>query len=148
MVKRITLFAAAAALLASASLAGAATMEEMQKQIDDLSAAMRTMQAEKAQEADKGREADHAAKAMPPAQQESTGYLKKVWDKTTFGGYGELNYISKRENSNGNGGNYFDPQRFVLYVNSELNDWITMNSELEWEHGGSDGGADGSISVE
>jgi hypothetical protein len=141
MNKRFTLFAATAALLASTSIAGAATLEEMQKQIDDISAAMRVMQAEKAKETEK------AAQPAAPSIG-GDGSLKKVWDKTTFGGYGELAYIFKKENGNGNGGNSFDPQRFVLYVNSELSDWITMNSELEWEHGGSDGGEDGSISVE
>ncbi len=139
MVRRIALIAATAALLASASPAGAATMEEMQKQIDDLSAAMRTMQAD---------EAKKAAQAVPASQQEPDGYLKQALDRTSIGGYGELAYIFREENGNGHGGNTFDPQRFVLYVNSGLTDWITLSSELEWEHGGSDGGTDGSISVE
>src|SRR6185369_7523113 len=45
-------------------------------------------------------------------------------------------------------GNTLDPHRVVLNVTSQLADWINFNSELEWEHGGSDGGPDGSISVE
>lgn len=46
------------------------------------------------------------------------------------------------------GGNTFDPHRFVLYVNSELADWITLNTELEWEHGGDSSQKNGEIAVE
>lgn len=64
-----------------------------------------------------------------------------------LGGYGELDYIFKEENGNGKGGNTFDPHRFVLYVNADLSEWITLNTELEWEHGG-DSGKGSEIAVE
>ncbi len=55
----------------------------------------------------------------------------------------------RKENGNGNGGNTLEPRRVVLYVDSELADWLTFNTELEWEHGGvPDGGPDGGVSVE
>lgn len=135
MKKRFIIPAAAMLLLAAGTMASAATVDELQRQLDELTGQVRTLQAQKA---------SPAADAATPGD----GYLKKVWDKTRIGGYGELAYIFKKENGNGNGGNTFDPQRFVLYVNSDLADWITLNTELEWEHGGTDGGPDGGISVE
>ena len=64
-----------------------------------------------------------------------------------LGGYGELDYIFKEANGNGKEGNTFDPHRFVLYVNADLSETITLNTELEWEHGG-DSGKGSEISVE
>ena len=64
-----------------------------------------------------------------------------------LGGYGELDYIFKEANGNGKEGNTFDPHRFVLYVNSNLSESITLNTELEWEHGG-DSGKGSEIAVE
>lgn len=75
----------------------------------------------------------------------------KITDKKDLsirlGGYGELDYIFKEANGNGKEGNTFDPHRFVLYVNSDLSESITLNTELEWEHGG-DSGKGSEISVE
>lgn len=116
-------FAAAFALFAAATSAGAATLEELQKQVDELGGKIKAME--------KGKPAEGTPLAKP-----EEGYVRQLWDRTRFGGYGELDYIFKRENGNGKGGNTFDPHRFVLYVNSELADWVTLNSELEWEHGG------------
>jgi hypothetical protein len=64
-----------------------------------------------------------------------------------IGGYGELDYIFKKANGNGKEGNTFDPHRFVLYVNADLSESITLNTELEWEHGG-DSGSDSVVAVE
>lgn len=67
---------------------------------------------------------------------------KKVENKDPsirIGGYGELDYIFKKANGNGKEGNTFDPHRFVLYVNSDLSESITLNTELEWEHSGTSG---------
>ena len=121
-------------LCAGAPTAWGATVDELQQQIETLGKEVQTLKESGAGKGGSGREEE--------------SYLKKTWDKTRFGGYGELDYVFRRENGNGQGGNSFEPRRFVLYVNSELADWVTLNSELEWEHGGSDGGADGSISVE
>jgi hypothetical protein len=116
--------------LASSSYADSIT--DLQKQLDEIKVKILEMQAQK----------------KPEAASEQSDYLKKLWGSTKISGYGELEYIFRKDNGNGNGGNTLDPHRVVLNVTSQLTDWIEFNSELEWEHGGSDGGADGSISVE
>jgi hypothetical protein len=108
------------------------TIPDLQKQLDELNRKVQELQLERKPETPSG----------------SDGYLKKVWGNTRLSGYGELDYIFRKDNGNGNGGNTLDPRRVVLNVTSQLAEWIDFNSELEWEHGGSDGGADGSISVE
>jgi len=118
MKKHLITFTIATLLLIPPAMAQAASVEELQRQVEELNTQVKAIQAE-----------GNANKAQE-------GYPKRVWDKTRFGGYGELDYIFKRENGNGAGGNTFDPHRFVLYVNSDLADWITLNTELEWEHGG------------
>jgi len=129
-----TVFSIAAIVgLVTASLAQADGLEDLQKQIDDLNGQVKSLKVKK---------------EAPVPEKGKESYSKNPWERTTFGGYGELDYIFKKENGNGNGGNSFDPKRFVLYVNSGLSDSITLNAELEWEHGGSDGGAEGGVSVE
>ena len=117
--------ALAVILLLSASItpARAGSLEELQKQVDELNSQMKEL-----------KEKENAP-AIPETKAEES-YLKKTWDRTKIGGYGELDYILRKENGNGKGENIFDPHRFVLYVNSGLADWITLNAELEWEHGG------------
>jgi hypothetical protein len=112
-------------LLSTAAIpARAGSLEDLQKQVDELNSQMKSLKEKE------------DAKPAPAPQPEEEGYLKKTWDRTRIGGYGELEYIFRRENGNGEGGNSFDPHRFVLYVNSGLADWLTLNAELEWEHGG------------
>jgi hypothetical protein len=108
------------------------SIPELQKQLDEIRVKLQELQAEKKPETSDG----------------NSEYLKKLLGSTRIGGYGELDYVFRKDNGNGNGGNTLDPHRIVLNVTSQLTDWIDFNSELEWEHGGSDGGADGSISVE
>ncbi|GAB7026777.1 porin [Geotalea toluenoxydans] len=119
MKKSFVLMAAVTILCSMASMARAATVEELQQQVEELRNQVKAIKA-----------------PAPSAESGGDGYAKKVWDSTRFGGYGELDYIVTRENGNGKGSNAFDPHRFVLYVNSDLSDWITLNTELEWEHGG------------
>lgn len=119
MKKGCVIMAAATILSGFASMAGAATVEELQQQVDELKSQVQSIKAPLKTEDNGG-----------------DGYLKKVWNRTRFGGYGELDYTVTKENGNGKGSNRFDPHRFVLYVNSDLTDWITLNTELEWEHGG------------
>lgn len=116
------------------------TIPDLQRQLDEINGKIQELQTRKKAEA------APQTKSEPTA--EDSGYLKKLWGNTKISGYGELEYIFKQDNGNGNGGNTLDPHRVVLNVTSQLADWIEFNSELEWEHGGSDGGADGSISVE
>lgn len=108
------------ALLAAPAFADNATAE-MQQQINDLQ--------RKFSELESSKKADQKVPSI------------------RLGGYGELDYIFKKANGNGKEGNTFDPHRFVLYVNSDLSDSITLNTELEWEHGG-DSGSDSVIAVE
>jgi hypothetical protein len=51
------------------------------------------------------------------------------WENTSVGGYGELH-----ANFPEDGVNEIDFHRFVLFVNHEYNDWITLFTELELEH--------------
>ncbi|MDQ7084039.1 MAG: hypothetical protein Q9M36_03515 [Sulfurovum sp.] len=48
----------------------------------------------------------------------------------SLGGYGEM-YYAKPENSD----DYADVYRFITYFGYKFNDWIILNSELEFEHG-------------
>lgn len=140
MRKSFIMLSAAAIMAAASGQAMAVTMEDLQKQISDLTNEVATLKQAPAKET---AQKEAAAKESPVVET-----VKKAMEKTKIGGYGELAFISKKENGNRKGGNYFDPQRIVLYVDSQLNDWISFNSELEWEHGGSDGGADGGVAVE
>jgi hypothetical protein len=131
--KAWTISALTALLCAAAPTAWGATVDELQQKVEELGKEVRTLK--------------ESGAAKSGTQEES--YAKKVWDKTRFGGYGELDYVFRRENGNGQGGNTFEPRRFVLYVSSELADWVALNSELEWEHGGvPDGGPNAGVSVE
>lgn len=136
MKRGFTTLAVTALLCATVTMARASSLEDLQKQVDDLNIRMKSIKEKE------------EAKASPEPKTEE-GYLKKTWDKTRIGGYGELDYLFRKDNGNGNGGNTFEPRRMVLYVNSDLADWITLNTELEWEHGGvPDGGPDGGVAVE
>lgn len=119
-------------VLALSATSHADSIPDLQRQLDEINGKIQQLQTQKKPETTSG-----------------TGeYLQKVLGNTRISGYGELEYIFKQDNGNGKGGNTLDPHRIVLNVTSQLSDWIEFNSELEWEHGGSDGGADGSISVE
>ncbi len=117
------------------------SIPDLQRQLDEIKGKIQELQSQK-----KAEELQIQTKSEQPSS--SADYLKKLWGNTKISGYGELEYIFRKDNGNGNGGNTLDPHRVVLNVTSQLTDWIDFNSELEWEHGGSDGGADGSISVE
>jgi hypothetical protein len=119
----LTMLTVTLLLSASTIQARAGSLEDLQRQVDELNSQMKAL------------EEKEKAKATPETP-DNESYLKRTWDRTRFGGYGELDYIFRRGNGNGKGGNIFDPHRFVLYVNSDLADWLSLNAELEWEHGG------------
>lgn len=133
MKKMITLIATVTILAAATAQSRAATVDDLQKQMNELASEIKALKSETAKEADLGGKTKQQT-------------LNRLLNKTSFGGYGELDYIFKRENGNGKGGAAFDPHRIVLYVNSELSDWVNFYSELEWEHGGD--GKNGKIPVE
>lgn len=133
MKKKLTLFATVTIMAMAVSQSRAATEDDLQKQLNELANEVKALKKE-------------AAKESAPVERPQSRAMSRILDKTTFGGYGELDYISRRDNGNGKAGNTFDPHRIVLYVNSELSDWITFYSELEWEHGGD--GKNGKVPVE
>lgn len=51
----------------------------------------------------------------------------------SIGGYGEVVYSNFQDSSKKD---FADAQRFILYGGYKFNDWIVMNTELEFEHGG------------
>lgn len=126
MKKKLTLFAAVAILAVTVTQSRAANEDDLQKQLNELASEVKALKTE--------------------AEKKQPRDMSRILSKTSFGGYGELDYISRRDNGNGKAGNTFDPHRIVLYVNSELSDWVNFYSELEWEHGGD--GKNGKIPVE
>ncbi len=52
----------------------------------------------------------------------------------SIGGYGEM-YYAKPENSD----DYADVYRFISYFGYKFNDWIILNTEIEFEHGANAG---------
>ncbi|HEY5974414.1 MAG TPA: porin [Geobacteraceae bacterium] len=127
--------AAAVIMLMAVTTSRAATLDELQQQVDELGNQLKALK-------------------KPAEGTGESGTLRGLWDRTRFGGYGELDYVFRRENGNGQGGNTFDPHRIVLYVDSQLADWVKFNTELEWEHGGvkdelnAEGELSGEVSVE
>ncbi len=68
----------------------------------------------------------------------------------SIGGYGEASY---RQDVSDKGSNSAEADflRFVLYFGYKYNDWIVLNTEIEFEHattGGTVSAGDGSVSVE
>ena len=63
----------------------------------------------------------------------------------SIGGYGDVRFRHFVKNANGSQ-DIFDALRFVLYTGYKFNDWLVMNSEVEFEHGSTSGS--GSVSVE
>lgn len=132
MKKGFVLFASIVIWFSAVSTPLAASLEELEKQVEELSGELKALQTREA----------------PQPRPAGEGLLAKAFDKISLGGYGEFDYVFKRENGNGKGGNTFDPHRFVLYVNSELSDSISLKSELEWEHGGDSSKKNGEVAIE
>ncbi len=51
----------------------------------------------------------------------------------SIGGYGEIVYANYQHSSKND---FADIYRFILYTGYKFNDWIVMNTELEFEHAG------------
>ena len=60
----------------------------------------------------------------------------------SIGGYGEMFYANPEE-----GGDYADVYRFITYFGYKFNDWIILNTEIEFEHG-ADSNNGGKVVVE
>ena len=63
----------------------------------------------------------------------------------SIGGYGDVRFRHYSKNANGKQ-DIFDALRFVLYTGYKFNDWLVLNSEVEFEHAST--GKSGSASVE
>ncbi len=63
--------------------------------------------------------------------------------KFSFGGYGEIHW----NGIEGEGNDYADIHRFVLYMGYHFNDWISLHSETEIEHAYVKGG-NGEVAIE
>jgi hypothetical protein len=48
----------------------------------------------------------------------------------SIGGYGEMFYANPED-----GGDFADVYRFITYIGYKFNDWIVLNTEIEFEHG-------------
>ena len=60
----------------------------------------------------------------------------------SIGGYGKMDYVhTSKENSNN--ADKIDLYRFIPYIGYKFTDNIIMNTEIEFEHGGSEDGASG-----
>ncbi|MEA2046853.1 MAG: hypothetical protein U9O64_00240 [Campylobacterota bacterium] len=59
----------------------------------------------------------------------------------SIGGYGEMYYANPD-----NGDDYADVYRFITYIGYKFNDWVVLNTEIEYEHGDTDNG--GKVVVE
>ena len=60
----------------------------------------------------------------------------------SIGGYGEMFYANPED-----GGDFADVYRFITYFGYKFNDWIILNTEIEFEHG-ADAGNGGKVVVE
>ena len=56
----------------------------------------------------------------------------------SIGGYGEMFYANPED-----GGDYADVYRFITYFGYKFNDWIVLNTEIEFEHGADSSGDNG-----
>lgn len=65
------------------------------------------------------------------------------WEKTSVGGYGELHANFKPESDD-----MLDFHRFVLFVNHDYNNWVSLFTELELEHSLAGDGKPGEVELE
>ncbi len=77
MKRSAILLAATVVLLTASARARAATLDDLQQQIDTLNSQVKTLK-------EGGKTAESTA---------GNGSIKNIWNKTRFGGYGELDYV-------------------------------------------------------
>ena len=65
------------------------------------------------------------------------------WERTSVGGYGELHF-----NYYDGASDVVDFHRFVVFLNHEFNDWISLFSEVELEHSLAGDGQPGEVELE
>lgn len=122
--KKLTLTLSIFLLAHSQADAQQTDISEMKKQIDVLAEEMEKLKlgavAEPKYESFSG---------LGPAASKVYGIDKGF----SLGGYGELVYSNYQDSSKKD---FADATRFILYGGYKFNDWIVMNTELEFEHAG------------
>ncbi|MFP6627036.1 MAG: hypothetical protein VCA74_08300 [Deltaproteobacteria bacterium] len=133
--KALALALLVALLAGPAAASGAGKIDELERRIDVLAGELATLK--EAQVLPETRELK-SAYGMGPA-------ASKVYSKErglSIGGYGEFNYANYEDAGEDDITDFY---RFVLYFGYKFNDWIIMNSEIEFEHATDD---NGTVSVE
>ncbi|NCG08512.1 MAG: porin [Verrucomicrobia bacterium] len=102
-----------------------AMIEAQQKQINALKALVAQNQSGVSQ----AKEQVEATALAVESIDSGAGAARGWWEKTSVGGYGELHANFRAEADN-----ELDFHRFVLFLNHDYNDWISLYSELELEH--------------
>ena len=118
---------------------GKTTIEELEERIKILAEAIDDLRSETAVPEDV--DPERGFSGLGPA-------ASKVYRRDrglSIGGYGDIRFRHFTKNENGSQ-DIFDALRFVLYTGYKFNDWLVMNSEVEFEHGSTSGS--GSVSVE
>ena len=66
----------------------------------------------------------------------------------SIGGYGEMYFSNTAVDGTSGSDSKVDLYRFIPYIGYKFSDNIILNTEIEFEHGGVDGGAGGAVLVE
>jgi predicted porin len=136
MMKKMTTALSVVAMMAMG--AQAATLEERVKTLEEQNSVL----AEEVLATQTGGftlvDTEKSYSGMGPAA--SKVYFSK--NPLSIGGYGEMFYANPED-----GGDYADVYRFITYFGYKFNDWIVLNTEIEFEHG-ADSNNGGKVVVE
>ncbi len=125
-------------LAVTAGTGQATTVEELARRLDLVTAELQKLKNE-------------TAVSETPVYQSFSGLgpaASKVYAANpglSIGGYGEAHY-SNLVNDKGSAKDQADFLRFILYAGYKFNDWIVLNSEIEFEHAST--GENGEVSLE
>lgn len=112
-------------------------IQQQQREIDALRGKQETTEKSVEDTRRAVQETERAVEATADAVRETGTGTQGWWNRTSFGGYGELHY-------NGGSADELDFHRFVFNVNHAFNDRIRLFTELEVEHALVEDSADGS----
>jgi hypothetical protein len=72
-------------------------------------------------------------------------FLRRFGRNTYVGGYMDFEYWASESDSGNHG---FDQHRFIPFIYSDISDRVKLAAEIEFEHGGVEGGRDGEVILE
>lgn len=72
-------------------------------------------------------------------------FLRRFGRNTYLGGYMDFQFRATEDEGGDNG---FDQTRFIPFIYSDISDRVKLASEIEFEHGGVEGGRDGEVILE